>query len=56
MIGTNARNAEPRELPDGFRLTELGPLLAHWRVVRLEKVELCRGRSDALAVGEEEEI
>ncbi|WP_175265875.1 restriction endonuclease subunit S [Methanothrix thermoacetophila] len=25
-------------LPDGYRLTELGPLPAHWRVVRLGEV------------------
>jgi type I restriction enzyme S subunit len=26
------------DLPDGFRMTELGPILAHWRVVRLGEV------------------
>ncbi|MCS7249279.1 MAG: hypothetical protein NZ840_13725, partial [Anaerolineales bacterium] len=37
---------EPNTLPDGYKMTELGPLPAHWQVVRLgEVVSLDRGVS-----------
>jgi hypothetical protein len=34
------------DLPNGFQMTELGPLPAHWRVVRLGEVfDILQGKS-----------
>ncbi|RMD64043.1 hypothetical protein D6833_04910, partial [Candidatus Parcubacteria bacterium] len=41
MIGQElgkTTNATPTDLPDGYRMTELGPLPAEWQVVRLGEV------------------
>lgn len=38
-------NKNVQDLPEGYHLTELGPLPQEWRVVRLgEVVRLCKGR------------
>lgn len=36
--GRTERMSKPDALPDGFKMTELGPLPAEWRVVRLGEV------------------
>ncbi|AEN74707.1 hypothetical protein Rhom172_2824 (plasmid) [Rhodothermus marinus SG0.5JP17-172] len=43
MIGQElgkTSNMTPNDLPDGYRLTELGPLPEEWRVVRFEQAIL----------------
>jgi len=46
MTGTNALEQETHDLPDGYRMTELGPLPEEWRVVRLGEVaDLTMGQS-----------
>ena len=48
--GMNTRNAA--DLPEGFKMTELGPLPEEWRVVRLgEVVSLRRGTVDPAKAG-----
>ena len=37
-VGSGRSVANTEDLPNGFQMTELGPLPAHWRVVRLGEV------------------
>ena len=44
-VGSGRSVANTEDLPDGFQMTELGPLPKEWRVVRLgEVVKLTKGR------------
>jgi type I restriction enzyme S subunit len=44
-VGSGHSVANTEDLPDGFQMTELGPLPKEWRVVRLgEMVKLTKGR------------
>jgi len=44
-VGSGRSVASTEDLPDGFQMTELGPLPEDWRVVRLgEVVKLTKGR------------
>ncbi len=43
--------APPTDLPEGYQMTELGPLPTHWRVVRLgQMVKLIKGRKPDLLI------
>jgi len=46
MTGANALNQGARDIPDGYRLTELGLLPEEWRVVRLGEIfEIQQGKA-----------
>jgi len=54
-VGSGRSVANTEDLPDGFQMTDLGPLPKEWRVVRLGEILIPVNREERKVVIEDDE-